>query len=423
MESTTKASAKKPSDAGRSPKPPRPNLPPTEPASDLWKYVGAAALVAGPAGYMIRKTGLEKEGEIAELKASGLKLHLQGLNRDQLKAKREELTMQQERLGETAGIQISVGTSLVFLALGAAVMAVLLVRRVRPRRAILALAPGALLGALWSVYEAGIYSMIPAALVAVGIIFYATGEPDPYNPRAFEEFRRFPMRRRVAPELTSDARYSSIRKLANELDDPRVLKRVTSIPSELTRILPSIGEGSILGFLQLRRQLAYVAFVEADDHNTSHYVSVIMQLDAPAPRFTAQPLPIVDGVPVPNTGIKVADDEAFTASYWVQVPPNQDARAVRAFLAPVVREELVAFPVVWMHVQGRVMAVTIYGRFDPELTDHLVDVADVLFAEYGAEGGPSLLEPDDTEPVGGAPKKKRKKKKSEGPNIGVAPAT
>jgi hypothetical protein len=135
-----------------------------------------------------------------------------------------------------------------------------------------------------------------------------------------------------------------------------------------------------------------------------------MLLEEPAHSFVARPLPILDGVRVPNTGLTFKDDPQFSKSYLVEVDPGRDPRAVRAFLSPVVRAELLSLPAVWLHVNGSVMALTIFGRFDAETADHLVDIADVLFAEYGAEGGPSLLEPEGAEAIGEPVIVKKKKK-------------
>lgn len=380
--------------------------------SDTWKFVAAGVVVACPAGYFLRKAGLEKEALVKDLQLQAL--------REKTKEKREELQMERARVDETSGRQLSIGTSLMLLSVGAAMAIGLVGVGVRARRAVLALAPFLLVAALYSVYEAGIVSMVVSSLLAVGLIYYATGEPDPRQEVEFREFRRFPVRREVIRELTPGYRSVAMRDTVLQVEQQKLLRQVDALPPALARILPRVGEGKIHGFLQLKRDLAYVAFVEADDMNACDYVSVVMALEESQPTFVARPLPVVDGVRVPNTGLRFSDDAGFTSDYLVQPEGNADPRSVRAFLSPVVRDELRTLPSAWLHVSGKVMALTVYGRFNNDLVDHLVDVADVIFAEYGPDGGPSLLEPDDAVGVSGESivkrkRKKRKKPKAEGP--------
>ncbi|MBK6514094.1 MAG: hypothetical protein IPM79_31445 [Polyangiaceae bacterium] len=382
------------------------------PRSDAWKFAAAGVIVACPAGYFLRNAGKEKEASVKELQTQAL--------RERTKEKREELQMERARLEETAGRQLSIGTSLMLLSVGAALAIGLLGMGVRARRAVLALAPFMLISAVYSVYEAGIVSMVVSSLAGVALIYYATGEPDRRHDVEFREFRRYPVRRELMRELTPGYLSLSVRELSLQVETQKLLRQVDAMPTALARILPRIGEGQPFGFLQLKRDLAYVAFVEANDVSDTHYVSVVMALEEPAPSFVARPLPVVDGVRVPNNGIRFTDDPEFTAEYLVQPEGSADVRAVRALLAPVVRDELRTLPSAWLHVSGNVMALTVYGRFNNDLVDHLVDVADVLFAELGAAGGPSLLEPDDALVVGDEvvvkrKKKKRKAAKPEGP--------
>lgn len=133
-------------------------------------------------------------------------------------------------------------------------------------------------------------------------------------------------------------------------------------------------------------------------------------------RFRARPLPIVDGKRAANMGLRFKEDRAFSNSYQVEVAPSTKREDVLDFVSPVVRDELLSFPALWLQVEGTVMALTLFGDYDAGSTDRLVDIADVLFAEYGAEGGPSLLEPDGVQGAG-APKKKKKKKASSTPAV------
>ena len=120
-----------------------------------------------------------------------------------------------------------------------------------------------------------------------------------------------------------------------------------------------------------------------------------------------RPLPIVEGRPVPNTGIQFKKDPDFGRVYLVEAP-GQDPKAVRRFLNAHVRDALYDLDGVWLGVDGASVTATLYGAFDPDRVDRLVELADVVFAEYGV-GGESLLEPDDVE-VDGLPKQAKKKK-------------
>jgi len=206
---------------------------------------------------------------------------------------------------------------------------------------------------------------------------------------------------------------------ATQLEQQKLLAEVTRLPPSLERVLPLIGEGRPLSYFQLKRDLAYVAFVESDAFNASDYVTVLMLLDETGPRFVARPLPIVDGKRDANTGLRFKEDRAFSNAYLVEVSAKGRAEA-QDFISPVVRDELLAFPSLWLQVEGNVMALTLFGDYDAGATDKLVDIADVLFAEYGADGGPSLLEPDDAEVLGAPALKKKKKKKKK--QSGVTPA-
>ncbi|NUP08519.1 MAG: hypothetical protein HOW73_20920 [Polyangiaceae bacterium] len=392
----------------------------TRPSGDpnLWIYFAAGGVAGGAAGYFIHKRGTEKEEAAKDLKKQ--------IPRAKDKTAREDAQMQYERLNTEAGRQQSVGMGLELVGIGFLLAGVLVALRVRPRFAMGMVAPFLAVAALYGVYNAGIESMVVSSLLGVALVYYMTGEPDPRKKRAFDAFRKFPVRREAVPELAPEQRWADVMHVVTQVEQQKLLKRLEQLPVAHARILPAIGEGTALGYLQLKRDIASVAFVDDDDFNATQYVSVLMTLERSAPSFVARPLPIVDGAPVPNVGLRFQDDAAFSAKYWVSVPPGQDPRAVRAFLSGVVRDELLSLPNVWLHVQGTVMALTVYGPFDAELVDHLVDVGDVLFAEYGADNGPSLLDPDDAEIVGGEtlvkkPKKKRKKPAPEGPSASSAP--
>jgi hypothetical protein len=57
--------------------------------------------------------------------------------------------------------------------------------------------------------------------------------------------------------------------------------------------------------------------------------------------------------------------------------------------------------------RAKAMAFTLYGPADAQRFEDLVAAADIVFAEYGAEGGPSLL-PEDAPAEKGGPNAKPK---------------
>lgn len=390
------------SDVERKPAPP-------EKKDQLWLYLAGAAVVAAPVGYFLRNDAKAKQATIDDLKKQMLA--------ERVKERREELSMQAEKLTQSTGNEVSAGFTLMSFAVGAAVMVAAMGLGARPRKAAFAFAIPLLVAALYGVYEAGILSMIVSSLLAVGLIYYMTGEPDPKNRREIALFREFPARRQVLLELDDEVPFSSIVQRSHAGGVPKVLREVKELPPPFPLVLPVVGDGTVAACFQLKRKLAYVAFVEHDDNSVSDYVTVLMKLDENGPSFTARPLPIVDGVRVQNTGLVFREDPDFSNQYLIEVPPRHDPQAIRSFLSHVVREELLTFPAVWLAVHGNVMALTLYGPFDAEKVDNLVDVADVLFAEYGADEGPSLLEPDGVESAG-APK--RKKAKASGPASSTA---
>jgi hypothetical protein len=174
-----------------------------------------------------------------------------------------------------------------------------------------------------------------------------------------------------------------------------LLRSVPELPASLGRLVLDVGEGSPYRYDLLREGLAYVAFVEADATGASDYATVVMALEERAPRFTVRPLPIVEGKLAPNAGLVFKGDPEFSRAFLVE-GREADGKAIRAFLSEAVRDELLRQKDAWLFVDGDAMALTRFGAFDLEQTDRLVEIADVVFAEHGAGGGVSLLEPDDT---------------------------
>jgi hypothetical protein len=185
-------------------------------------------------------------------------------------------------------------------------------------------------------------------------------------------------------------------------------RRVTSLPGPLARVLQTTGGGVVMGYYELAPKIAYLAVMGADAMNGSDHVTVVAKLDEPGPVFTARPLPIVEGERVPNTGVQFKKDDDFMGRFLVDrsldqapdVPVNEaDDKAIRKWLSPPIREALLDFPDGWLRVDGKAktMAFTLYGPADTTKIEALIEAADIVFAEYGAEGGPSLLPEEEDE--------------------------
>ena len=79
---------------------------------------------------------------------------------------------------------------------------------------------------------------------------------------------------------------------------------------------------------------------------------------------------------------------------------------------PPLREALLDFPSAGCASTARPgpLAFTLYGPADADRMADLIAAADIVFAEYGADGGPSLLGDDDedAEPAPAPPPSKKK---------------
>ena len=201
-------------------------------------------------------------------------------------------------------------------------------------------------------------------------------------------------------------------------------RRVTAMPGPLTRMLETAGGGVRVDTFELAPKLAYLAVVGADLMQGSDHQTVVAKLDEPGPTFTARPLPIIEGERMANNGVEFKKDPDFMALFLVErglderapipVAGDADDKAIRKWLSPPLREALLDLPDGWLRVDGKAktMAYTLYGPADAERMKELVVAADVVFAEYGAGGGPSLLgEEDEEKPETAAPPQKTKKPK------------
>lgn len=248
----------------------------------------------------------------------------------------------------------------------------------------------------------GLYALWVAVPLGILIVYFAT-RPKPNRWQdALATFARFDWRETSEESIGGSYGMSPKPKTATM---SAVLKQVPALPADLAGILERVGDGRPVAFYELHPKIAYVAIVEADALAVSDYTSIVMKLQAPAPTVEARPLIPTD--PAPPMMVGFAKDKEFSARYVVE---GSDPKRVRALLSEPLRGELCDLPAAWVHAEGKALAVTLYGDFEVARAMRLVEAADVFFAEYGADGGPSLLEP------AGAKKAKKKKKKAPPPS-------
>ncbi|MBK8255409.1 MAG: hypothetical protein IPK82_22460 [Polyangiaceae bacterium] len=168
--------------------------------------------------------------------------------------------------------------------------------------------------------------------------------------------------------------------------------RVKKIPSTLAGALAAVGAGEVVSHFELVRDLAYLSIVEANLFGGSDYQSVSGLLEERGPSFTVRPLPVVDGAHVQNSGVQFKKDPELMEKFLIE---GADAKAIGKWLTPSIRRALCGVPSAWLRVQGATMTVTTFGDADADGIDRLVELADHIFAEHGAEGGPSLFGDDE----------------------------
>ncbi len=200
------------------------------------------------------------------------------------------------------------------------------------------------------------------------------------------------------------------KKVAIEAPSGPGAKRVTALPGSLARMLRAAGGGERVSTFELVPKLAYLAVMHADLVSGSDHQTIVAKLDESAPTFTTRPIALLDGQREVNTGVPFKKDTEFTDVFFVEreIEGNESGKPVteegdkviRKWLSPVVREALMDAPDLWLRVEGKVMALTLYGPIDADRMNDLVTAADVIFAEYGADGGPSLFGDEDEEKDG-----------------------
>lgn len=183
-------------------------------------------------------------------------------------------------------------------------------------------------------------------------------------------------------------------------------KKAAGPGPDLLRLVEEAGGGIDVGTYELHPGLAYVTFRAADSATLSDYTAVLLRLEESQPRFSVRPLPIIEGKRVANVGILFKKDRAFTEAYLVE---GVEAAKIRRFLTADLREELLALPDLWVRVEGTALSIGLYGSPSASTVEKLVDIADAIFAEHGAGGGPALVAGDDEAPKAPPPPPKKKK--------------
>ncbi len=272
--------------------------------------------------------------------------------------------------------------------------------------------------------------------ILVVLIWLTTGFRDRRREGEVERWRRTMGPRNVSEKEATG--YRTSKKVGTVTPGPGA-RIATALPGPLQRVIDAAGGGDALGHYELVPKLAYLSAMSANLLTGSDFQVVTGKLEENAPAFIVRPLPIIEGERLANTGIEFKKDPDFTALFQVdavtsataapapgskgaKTPPAplndaDAAKKIRSWISRPVREALRDLPDAWLYVQGRAMALVLYGPADASKLDELVKAADVIFAEYGDEGGPSLFDDDGDDdgdaapaptPAATAPKKKTK---------------
>lgn len=228
------------------------------------------------------------------------------------------------------------------------------------------------------------------APIAAGLIFVLTGQVDKRALSAIEAWRDALGARRAGK---GKARSKAAGAKKKKGKDARP-KRVGALPPPLAPVAELAGGGKLLGNYELVPKVAYAHFVQGDLAGSSDHQTVIVALEEPGPAFTARPLPFVDGKVAPNTGIQFKKHPEFMDAYVVE-GSTAAAKAIGKWLIRPLRELLCESGEVWVRVEGKALALSIYGTVREEKIAALLEIADVFVAEHGAEGGPSLFGEDE----------------------------
>lgn len=284
-----------------------------------------------------------------------------------------------------------------------------------PRSALALLAVPLVLVTLWAVYQPDIRQDVLwfSAPAAALLLWFVTSTDDRPLAEQMEAWRKRSGKRKArvvfegyrSPAVIrepTDRRDLARKKLGPEPDGGKA-KKVVNPPWELSAMVELAGGGRQVGVYQLLPKLAYVVAVEADALSSSDFVAVTAKLESKHAEVTVRPR-TPDDRPTPRS--VQLKDARFAAAFMVEAA---DPKAARELLSEGVREVMLELKVGWLFVRGDAMALVRYGRIHASDVHALVDVADAIFAEIGAEGGPSLLGEDEDPAPSPAPAPKSKK--------------
>ncbi|MDC3953069.1 hypothetical protein [Polyangium jinanense] len=228
------------------------------------------------------------------------------------------------------------------------------------------------------------------APIAAGLIFVLTGQVDKRALSAIEAWRDALGARRTG-QGKARAKAAGAKKKKGKDTRP---KRVGNLPPVLGPVAELAGGGKLLGDYEIVPKVAYARFVQGDVAGSSDHQTVIVALEEAGPAFTARPLLVVDGKPAPNTGIQFRKHPEFMEAYVVE-GSTAVAKAIGKWLTRPLRDLLCESGEVWVRVEGKAMALSIYGTVREEKIAALLEIADLFVAEHGAAGGPSLFGEDE----------------------------
>jgi hypothetical protein len=295
------------------------------------------------------------------------------------------------------------------------------------QRALALLAIPLVLGTLWAVYQPDIGQRVLWVSAPLGaLLAWAVSSTDDRRLAAeMEAWRKASGKRKprvvfesyrnpavVRPTDRRDLARKQLEGGAGQASSAARGKQVVAPPWELSSMVRLAGAGRQVGVYQLLPKLAYVVAVEADALATSDFVAVVARLEAKHPELVVRPRAVEERPTARTVQLK---DARFNDRFFVESPAP---KAAKELLSEGVRETLRDLEVGWFFVRGDAMALVRYGRIGAEDVRALVDAADEIFAEIGAEGGPSLLGDDDL--AAEVPAKASSSSKKGGPE--VAPA-
>lgn len=270
-----------------------------------------------------------------------------------------------------------------------------------PRRLLALLAVPLVLGTLWAVYQPAIgQDVLWVSGPLAGLLAWAVTSTDDHRlALEMEAWRKASGKRKArvvfegyrnpAVVRTTDRRDLARKELGPEAAGKA--KAVVAPPWELSSMVDLAGGGRQVGVYQLLPKLAYVVAVEADAMASADFVAVVAKLEAKHDDLVVRPRAVEEK---PTSRTVLLKDGRFNERFLVEASASKPAKEL---LSEGVRETLMELEVGWLFIRGDAMALVRYGHIEASHVHALVDAADAIFAEIGAEGGPSLLGDEEDE--------------------------